>query len=273
MNKTLFTIGVLLSPLFSFSQVSIYDNLTDFESANSGELIFEDFTSAINEPAICGTIVNSETQNDCFNQGDLVAGFSLNASNDSELVSLPIGFLPSDNLTPRLGANAGVESTIISFDNNPHAVGFSLFTDSDNPFNIRVYSVDDVLLYESEISYSSFIGISSTESVSRVELDAINGTGELIGDLRFGNGEMASIEQNSAQISYYPNPVNHVLHINSDEKILQFEMLDFTGKKIPFTVTKKNKNSEIDFSHLNKGIYLVQIQTAKGVQSFQIVKK
>src|SRR5690606_11554515 len=146
-------------------------------------------------------------------------------------------------------------------------------TDSDNPFNIRVYSVDDVLLYESEISYSSFIGISSTESVSRVELDAINGSGELMGDLRFGNGEMASIEQNSDQISYYPNHVNHVLHINSDKKKLQFEMLNFTGKKIPFTVTKKNKNSEIDFSHLNKGIYLVQIQTAKGVQSCQIVKK
>lgn len=273
MNK-IYTIITLLISGFSFAQVSIFENSEDFQTAYTGELMLEDFAGAPEEPTLCGTVVSAGVENDCFAPGELIEGFSLTASNDSEVVLLPAGFLPSENQTPRLGANSGVEKSIISFEPDVYAVGLSLHIDNNNDFFFRAYGENNVLLYESEINFSPFIGIISGEPIVRIEVENATGAGELMGDLQFGTAvNMSVADYQTAKILYYPNPVQNILHLNSKENISEVEVYDLAGKKIFAANSFKNNNYKVDFSKFSQGTYIVKVKLKNGFKSFQIIKK
>lgn len=273
MNKIYFIITLFISG-FSLAQVSIFENLEDFHIAYTGELILEDFAGAPEEPTLCGTVVSAGVENGCFALGELIEGFSLTASNDSEVVLLPAGFLPSENQTPRLGANSGAEKSIISFEPNVYAVGLALHIDNNDDFFFRAYGENNVLLYESEINFSPFIGIVSDEPITRIEVENATGAGELMGDLQFGTvANMSVTDHQTAKISYYPNPVQNILHLNSKENISEVEVYDLIGRKI-FAVNSFNDNDcKIDFSKFPQGTYLVKVKLKNDFKSFQIIKK
>ena len=273
MNKIYIILVIFISG-FSFAQVSIYENLEDFQSAYNGELMLEDFAGAPEEPTLCGTVVSATDENGCFAPGELIEGFSITASNGADVVLLPAGFLPSENQTPRLGANSGAEKSILSFEPLVYAVGLSLHIDNNNDFFFRAYGEDDVLLYESEVSFSPFVGIISSEAIARIEVENISGAGELMGDLSFGTSQNMSVaEQETANISYYPNPVQDILYLSSKENISEVLVYDLTGKMIVNKNSFKNNEYTIDFSNFTKGVYLVKIKFGEGYKSFQVVKK
>lgn len=272
MNKIFITVTLLISG-FGFSQVTIFDSSEDFQSAYSGELMLEDFSGALDEPMICGTVVSAGVENDCFEPGELIEGFAIMASNESEIVMLPAGFLPSENQTPRLGANAGVEKTMLSFDPDVYAVGMSLHIDNNDNFSFRAYDQNDVLLYESELSFSPFVGIVSDQPIAKIELENVNISGELLGDLQFGTQEtMAVTDLQSASLAYYPNPVQNTLHISSKDEISHISVYDLTGKLILSKNSFDNKNYTIEMNNFPKGNYLVKVKLPKGYQSFQVIK-
>lgn len=272
MNK-IYTIITLLISGFSIAQVSIFDNLGDFETAYNGELQFEDFAGAPDEPTLCGTVVSANVENGCFVPGELIEGFSITASNNSDVVLLPAGFLPTENESPRLGANSGTEKSILTFDDEVYAVSLSLHIDSGNDFYFRAFGENDALLYESQLPFSLFVGIISDTPIHKIEVENAEGAGELFGDLRFGAGNMSVTDLQNAKISYYPNPVKNVLYLDSKEKISEVTIYDLSGKIVLNKNSFKNNDYNLDFNGLSQGVYVVEIKLDQGIESFQIIKK
>lgn len=272
MNKIYTIITVLISG-FSMAQISIFDNLEDFETAYNGELQFEDFAGAPDEPTLCGTVVSANVENGCFATGELIEGFSITASNNSDVVLLPAGFLPTENDSPRLGANSGTEKSILTFDDGVYAVSLSLHIDSGNEFYFRAFGENDALLYESQLPFSLFVGIISDMPIHKIEVENAEGAGELFGDLRFGAANMSITDLQNAKISYYPNPVTNVLHLDSKEKISEVNVYDLTGKKVLNKNSLKNNDNKLDFSGLVRGVYVVKVKLNGGTKTFQIIKK
>ncbi|MGK0446656.1 MAG: Leucine-rich repeat (LRR) protein [Polaribacter sp.] len=73
----------------------------------------------------------------------------------------------------------------------------------------------------------------------------------------------------STQISLYPNPVNDILKITISNglEIKSIEVLNILGKRIV-----KTTSTEIRFTNLKDGIYLLRINTNKGVITKKVIK-
>lgn len=67
----------------------------------------------------------------------------------------------------------------------------------------------------------------------------------------------------------YPNPVKDVLHLEGLDNVKGFAIFDVTGKKL---IQNTNSIQQIDVSHLNKGVYLLQVNTDKGQVSKKFIK-
>ncbi|MDG1476209.1 MAG: T9SS type A sorting domain-containing protein [Vicingaceae bacterium] len=72
------------------------------------------------------------------------------------------------------------------------------------------------------------------------------------------------------QITLYPNPSSSTLNINSSDAVEQIRLIDLTGKTIE-TIIKPNNT--IDISLLSKGVYLLQIQSEKGISHKRFIKE
>ena len=67
-------------------------------------------------------------------------------------------------------------------------------------------------------------------------------------------------EENSFNISIYPNPSNNILNLKVESEnatILKADIISLDGKKVKSTKISSYENNEVDVSHLSQGIYLV----------------
>jgi len=85
----------------------------------------------------------------------------------------------------------------------------------------------------------------------------------LIKDVSLNN-----IDFNKSKVNVYPNPVKNVLHIETDEMIRSVEIFDLLGKQV---ITSKIKDVNIEV--LQKGVYVLKINTANGSSIEKIIKK
>jgi len=70
-------------------------------------------------------------------------------------------------------------------------------------------------------------------------------------------------------VSVYPNPVEDILNINSEEKTKEIKIFDTLGKTIYLGTTEK----QIDTKKFEKGIYVVQLTFENGKkQSIKVLK-
>lgn len=273
MKKTTLLCVCLLLSLKLFSQVTAY---TDPELLNenfTGTIAIEDFTSGPAFPIVCGDTVSS-AGNDCFEEGVIIPGFQVSASNGGFIVFLPADFLPSNNPTPRLGANAGVDFTVISFtENNVYAVGQSLHIDDNANFIYRVYNQQNALIYNETVAFTPFYGVISSDPISRVEIENVNNQGELLGDLMFGTGILGLNSNVATKFSYYPNPVNDVLTIQSGAAIAQVKVINMLGQVVLQTTTNST-NATISTAGLFEGSYIVETSLSNGAtKTFRILKR
>lgn len=75
-----------------------------------------------------------------------------------------------------------------------------------------------------------------------------------------------------AKVQVYPNPVVNQLNINSKERVQEVRIFNVSGQLV--LATKMNADSgTLNVSALKSGVYVIQIQTAKGVQSTKLIKK
>jgi len=71
-------------------------------------------------------------------------------------------------------------------------------------------------------------------------------------------------------IAFYPNPVNDVLLVESlDIPIVDIKIYDLNGRLIKEVQLDHN---QIDFSQLQKGIYILHIETAVGILREKLIK-
>lgn len=272
MKKTTLLIACMLLSAKMLAQVTPYTTASSLESNFNGTLVTENFDGGFDFPLTCGEAVSSEAS-DCFDGSVLVEGFEITAS-QGQIVFLPAGFLPSDNTTPRLGANTGIEYTIISFtgEEDVYAVGHSLHVDNNANFNYRVFNRDEELIYEEAVDFTPYFGVISTTPIGRIEIENVNNAGELIGDLSFGTTTLG-LDYNQLRTFTYPNPVNDVLNIQSVAAVASVKVINMLGQ----VVLSNNVNATtaaINITALTQGNYIVEAAFANGAtQTFRIVKK
>jgi len=270
MKKTTLLFTCLLLSFKLAAQVTPYTTAASLEANFTGEFITEDFTGGAEEPAICGTVISS-AGSDCFDEGVLAEGFALSASNNADMVFLPAGFLPSNNPSPMLGANAGVETTILTFTgDNVFAVGHALYVDSSGDFNYKVYNTNDEIIYNEDVEFSDFYGVVSTTPIGRIEIQSTANGGELIGNLMFGTNTLGLGGSKATQFMYYPNPVNDLLTVQSATAVASLTVVNMLGQ----VVLQNNANAAINLSTITAGSYVVQATFDNGAtEAFRIVKK
>ncbi len=76
------------------------------------------------------------------------------------------------------------------------------------------------------------------------------------------------------QISIYPVPSNDYLNIESQNKIIDLKVIDFSGIIIDERELKSIYQYDLDISTLNEGIYLISIKTTEGItnKKFIVIK-
>lgn len=75
---------------------------------------------------------------------------------------------------------------------------------------------------------------------------------------------------NVINMSISPNPVKNVLNINTEEKINKLSVYNINGSLIQ---TFENANNNIDVSHLTKGMYILVVQSEKGISQTKFIKE
>lgn len=276
MKKITLSLVCLFAAAPLFAQVTVYTDAAAFDAAFDGTLAMEDFSGADpDEPNICGTVISSEG-NTCFPAGVLESGFEVSTIDGGDVVYLPAGFLPSDNTTGRVGANDGVDGTVITFTGTDavYAAGHSIHVDNSGDYNYKVYNADDELIYEEDREYSAFVGIISTEPIKRIEFAALMDNGDLIGDLQFGTQDTAgTIDNHAVTLSCYPNPAGNTLNIVSGSTIAEVTVINLLGQTV-LAQSANDSNAALDMASVPSGNYFVRVTSSSGtVNTLKVIKE
>ena len=103
-----------------------------------------------------------------------------------------------------------------------------------------------------------------------VPLNAFNEIGD--GAILKFSAKDVSVENIIAliNISVYPNPAKDIINISSSEQINEVEIINLAGQ-IVYSSKENSKNLTINTAFLEKGNYLVNIHTDKGISTKKIV--
>ncbi len=120
---------------------------------------------------------------------------------------------------------------------------------------------------------------------SNISGAGLNGTGQL------GNGSTANssswvsvacpvsslmvdeVKSSADNLKVFPNPVNDILNVSSDKKIVSVTVFSAAGQLI-FTKVINDKKTSIDVSNLISGVYMLNIDSGdKNVKTVKVIKK
>lgn len=169
---------------------------------------------------------------------------------------------------------------------------FSLYDDSDI-YNDGNFTCDNCLTTNPDFAdatsgdftlsgNSPAIDAGDTNTnLSEFPTDANNNPIDMAGNARVYNNtiDMGAYEYSSLsindfsnttlQVAVYPNPVNDLLHIETNQQITTVALYSITGQKLQVWEDQKNLN----LSTYTKGIYLVEIKTPNSKETVKIIKK
>jgi Leucine-rich repeat (LRR) protein len=83
---------------------------------------------------------------------------------------------------------------------------------------------------------------------------------------------LGTTEFNDSTVAVYPNPVKDRFSISAKDTITSVQLYDVLGRQIQ-ALSPGVKSLEIDLSQQNNGIYLVKINTEKGIKTQKIIKQ
>jgi|TARA_R100000479_G_scaffold33554_4_gene14343 hypothetical protein len=258
--------------------IDVYSSLSDFTNAVADNctdtaLTSEDFAGGPGAITACGTTIDSDGGTGCYPAGELEEGFNVEASNSTEVISIPSGGI--GNADPLVGANTFAEFTVINFDPEVYAVAMDVWNNSDPSTEVRVYGTGDVLIEtiagSFPVSQQTFFGVVADEPISKIELEGANGSGELFGNFLFGADCTLSIGDNQlSQVSIYPNPSSGILNIETPAsvEVNSVAVYDVLGKKSNVSLV----NGQVNISNLANGVYILSMDTNAGTLTQKIVK-
>lgn len=273
-KPTSFTTPNNKQPVFAtYTDRTAFQN--DYILQTGQGLTSEDFSTGPSGINNCGTIISSNGD-DCFLPGELEDGFSVTSTVDGgggTTISISPGNV--GNTIHLVGANTFVESTVVNFNPGAYAVGMDIWNESDPTTTFRVYDASGDLLevysLTNTVSAENFFGILANEPISRVEIEEANGGGDLIGNLEFGDSILNTTEFTQSQIAIYPNPVTSKLNIDivSSVKIEKITLHNILGKDTGLKLI----NGSINTSQLSTGVYILTVETSKGIISKKVIKQ
>jgi len=164
--------------------------LADFLAACTDPLTSEDFSNGPGGITDCGLIVSSAGDG-CFPPGELEDGFDIQASNVTTVIYIGAGLI--GNTSVLMGANTFVEFTIINFTgaDDVFSVGMDIWNNSDPDTDFRVYDTGGVLVetfaLNNAVQSENFFGIMTEYAIGHIEIEGLNGSGELYGNFLFGD--------------------------------------------------------------------------------------
>jgi len=85
----------------------------------------------------------------------------------------------------------------------------------------------------------------------------------------------ASLENNSfdtANFSYYPNPVKNTLNLSYNQEISNVEIFNLLGQKVSSNAINAN-DAQIDMSNLSKGAYMLKVTSNNQVKTIKVIKE
>ena len=236
---------------------------------------FEDFSSGPASFTICGPTI-SDAGDDCFAAGDLESGFVISATGPGDNATI---FAPIDvfqNEIPLVGGNSFTDFVVVTFTEETFAVGMSIWNISSMETELRVFGDGGALIDTFALTNTAgeefFFGLIADENITRIEVEAPDEGGELIGLLEFGACSTLSIsEVTSLQFSIYPNPAQNVITIDnrSASQITEARMFDILGKDTGVRLSDNNLN----ISSLAPGIYYLSLTTPQGSITEKIIKE
>ena len=80
---------------------------------------------------------------------------------------------------------------------------------------------------------------------------------------------LSSVNENYLETKIYPNPVDNILNINTEEEIQSISIYNVLSVKV-MEITINNKKAVIDLSDLESGLYFVEIigKNEKSIKTF-----
>jgi len=81
---------------------------------------------------------------------------------------------------------------------------------------------------------------------------------------------VASVQNNNlTDFSVYPNPANNIVNIQSNDTVKNISIFNILGKM----VYNQNDINSVNLSNFNSGIYLIKVETEKGIGTRKLVIK
>lgn len=86
------------------------------------------------------------------------------------------------------------------------------------------------------------------------------------------HGNINEVKNNKiAGLTYYPNPVNHILTLSAKQNINSIKLFNVVGQKI-ISFSPNTFKTQIDLSKMKKGVYFVKVKIGKQYATFKIIK-
>jgi len=260
-------------------------------TASNTRFLFKDFSTAWGTRTSGNNVVNVEF--------DLYTGAATTSKNTARVY-----IYNSDGSTVLGGLSFNLETKTISgiayFDNagtlntysfNLGAGGTALVLPASSWVRVGI-SYDTVtrdVVWKGPGFYGGVTGANpATGTTNPSEVDYIHtaGTGNVLSATsRYDNlvvrasaleDLLGASDFNSTEITFasiYPNPVKDVANINIlDATINSISVMDINGRVVKKGTENEMMNSKIDLSDLTAGIYLMTIDTDKGISTEKIVK-
>lgn len=237
LGLSLFTYGITSAQCETIS--SIDENFDEWTTIDScwkihagASMVYVNNNKAISFYSMNTANANLYLVTPKINSGEYKLTFSTGISGNSDGITLTIGELSDASLT----------STFSELSN-----AVSLTGTGEQEFSIT-------------LSEDAFIGI-------KVNVPSPHGAAAVDNFVLEPVASSSVSEITKNQFKVYPNPAESVVNIQSDFDITSIEIIDLTGRK----VLNFNSNTA-DVSSLNKGTYILNIQTEKGMQQTKFIK-
>lgn len=74
-----------------------------------------------------------------------------------------------------------------------------------------------------------------------------------------------------SEFNIYPNPSTGIVHVSTDQEIIELHVFDMSGKAVAIRTQEVNNKMTLDFSNVQSGVFLVQVETDKGMHPERVV--
>ncbi|QBZ98413.1 T9SS type A sorting domain-containing protein [Flavobacterium sangjuense] len=91
-------------------------------------------------------------------------------------------------------------------------------------------------------------------------------------DLSITDDGLGTGSFDSANFTYYPNPVKNTLNLSYNQEISNVEVFNLLGQKVSSNVINAN-DAHIDMSNLSNGAYMVRVTSNNQVKTIKVIKE